>query len=260
MSQHRKGGRKAPSPPRRCWPEGGWCPAGAAALCLVQAEDREMLRTGYLSHLLASNRAACEADDYCTYLRYDDAFSGLPPHWRKVFIATHVLNTTKCRAMAWLDSDAVLAGYPSELTALLRPSKDEWKNGGRPVPLQDRDGRYLWPQQASRPDGLVPHMVIAGDNDQYRTELSPFNAGVFILTNSQMSRNILAKWRSVWVEKAISHWRRNASHSGLASTEDGTGAITGHAWICEQRHPKTGELVRCSAHSNAPSPHPSGGA
>jgi len=227
-------GRKATAR-RRCWPDGTACPTGSPSICIVQAEDRRYLRAGYLAHLLAANRVACEADPSCAYLRRDDSRSEIPPHWRKAFIAADVLNSTSCRAIAWLDSDAVLAGHPSELMNLLRPLKDERQSGGRPVPLQEHDSRYRWPSGSIRPNGIVPHMVISGENDQYRTELGPFNAGVFILANTPVARALLAKWTSAFTDRASFHWHRNASHVEVASTEDGTGAVSGHAWLCEQR-------------------------
>ena len=293
-------------------------------LCVVQAEDRPIGNgTGYLSRLLDSNRAACRAERGCLYLRRDNDFKDIAPHWRKVllcalsvllahssssfwhllqhpeylqvFIVSAVLNSTQplCPAVAWLDSDAVLAGRPAALLELLKSQP------GHYIP-QARDARYTWPEEVkgARPDGAMPHMAASGcatttgakppptashkclpstltcttaralmleslthapyimllptpdlpltrrsENDQYRREASPFNAGVFIVSNTKMGRLIFERWRQVWHELAGTHWQRNHS-----ATHDGQDDKT---WVCLQRDhdpatmAKTGGVTAC---------------
>ena len=128
-----------------------------SALCLVQAEDRPLLRdrttttnsgpvgTTGVAALLAVNRALCEADANCTYIRHDSQYKEVQPHWRKVFIGSHVLNTTRCPAIAWLDSDAVLDS--PQVTCWV--SSDRRHRGAHQLIEQAEDRRYVWPAGAA---------------------------------------------------------------------------------------------------------------
>ena len=157
-------------------------PARPTSLCIVQAEDRPLLRdlttstnsgpvgTTGVAALLATNRALCNTDANCTYIRHDDLFHEVQPHWRKVFIGSHVLNTTRCPVIAWLDSDCGLGGHPSDLLSLLRPE--------RPVVEQAEDRRYVWPPGTRKLDPVKAneiHMVASGEADIWNHNLSPFN-------------------------------------------------------------------------------------
>ena len=195
----------------------------------MQAEDRPILRdtrgfstnsasgnlgtTGF-AELLATNQALCAADANCTYVRHDSAYKNIEPHWRKVFIGSMVLNTTQCPAIAWLDSDSVLGGKPSDLLALLRPHPRSgggggiFSSGGAPE-VDDR--RYVWPRGSWKPDGSSRpgehfHMVASGEGDLYNHNLSPFNAGVWVVANTKLGRAIMSKWVSVYHEHASRHW------------------------------------------------------
>ena len=210
-----------------------------AAICLVQAEDRPLLRdrststaisaavpgvdraTG-LAALLATNRALCEADGNCSYVRHDGAYKEIEPHWRKVFIGSMVLNTTRCPAIAWLDSDAVLGGRPSDLLSLLHPPR-----GAHLEQAEDR--RYVWPAglhptPLTKPSEI--HMVVAGEGDTYNHNLSPMNAGVWIVANTRIGRGLMARWAAVWTETASKHWRRDPQ--GMHTGQDDL------SWKCTQ--------------------------
>ena len=198
-------------------------------LCVVQAEDRPILRdtrgyrtnsatgslgaTGFAT-LLETNRALCAADLNCTYVRHDGAYKDIEPHWRKVFIGSMVLNTTSCPHVVWLDSDSVLSGRPSDLLALLRPRAGSM-NG---PDVEDR--RYVWPQGVSSTSGSRPgdlfHMAASGEGDLYNHNLSPFNAGVWIVANTKLGRAIMSKWVSVYTEHAAARWTRDpqGKHTG----------------------------------------------
>jgi hypothetical protein len=201
------------------------------SLCLVQAEDRPLLRdrttatnsgpvgTTGVAALLATNRALCAADSNCTYVRHDGAYKHIQPHWRKVFVGSHVLNTSRCPAIAWLDSDAVLAGPPSDLLSLLRPRVME--GGGVRVPIeQAEDRRYVWPTGVSRLPMLKSvhdiHFVGAGEGNIWNANLSPFNAGVWIVANTRLGRAIMAKWVAAYTDHAAAHWSHDPAgkHTG----------------------------------------------
>jgi len=219
---------------------------------VVQAEDRTRLT--HLSRMLASNQAACLADPGCKYLRFDDYFRDIEPHWRKVYIVMHVLTLTSannasaphCRAVAWLDSDAVLAARPSTLTALLRPG---------PI---TRDNRYHWPDAVHHPDGVQPHMAISGENDQFRFALSPFNAGVWVVANTDMGRAIIEAWRRQWTTRIRLHWSSSASSARSSHThdesshtqhnetwEENNSSSLATQWDCRQRDQERRALVPC---------------
>lgn len=190
-----------------------------SAICVVQAEDRPLTgsrvirNNAGIARLLDHNRAACNADENCTYIRRDRAFHNVQPHWRKAFITYDILNTTRCGAVAWLDSDAVFAGRPSELLSLLHPNE---------VPIQQaRDLRYEWPDSVKREvhkdvghDGA--HFVLAGENDVFKRELSGFNAGVWLVANTPLGRAIMHTWCNVWLQNASHNWYRDPSkpHTG----------------------------------------------
>ena len=200
-----------------------------SALCLVQAEDRPLLRdrttttnsgpvgTTGVAALLAVNRALCEADANCTYIRHDSQYKEVQPHWRKVFIGSHVLNTTRCPAIAWLDSDAVLAGPPSDLLGLFRPPPPRRASAHIE---QAEDRRYVWPAGVQR---LAPlrsaqdiHFVGAGEGNIWNSNLSPFNAGVWLVANTKLGRALMARWVFAYTDHAASHWSRDpgGKHTG----------------------------------------------
>ena len=198
-----------------------------SSICIVQAEDRPLLRdlatttsngpvgTTGMSGLLETNRLLCQADSNCSYVRHDSAYKEVEPHWRKVFIASHVLNTTRCPAIAWLDSDAVLGDKPSNLLSLLRPVRA----AGTSIE-QATDHRYVWPSGARRPPAISRpseiHMVVAGEGDVYNHNLSPFNAGVWIVANTRIGRALMARWCGVYTETASKYWKRDLAgkHTG----------------------------------------------
>jgi hypothetical protein len=207
-------------------------PRRGGGLCLVQAEDRPILRdtdswstneasgslgTMGFKKLLDTNRLLCEADANCTYVRHDSKYKDVQPHWRKVFIGSMVLNTTRCPVVAWLDSDSVLAGPPSDLLALLRPPASEHAGGAMVEQADDR--RYVWPAGVRKLDSVKAgeiHMVGAGEGDMYHHNLSPFNAGVWMVANTRLGRAIMNQWVSVYAERAAAHWKRDLSgrHTG----------------------------------------------
>ena len=166
-----------------------------------------------LARVLEHNRASCEADADCTYIRRDNAFKEIQPHWRKAFVGYEVLNSTRCAAVAWMDSDTAITTRPSELLSLLHPT-------GRPI-VQARDNRYVWPADVQPHvhkdvgrDGV--HFVLAGENDVFHTKLSGFNAGVWIVANTPLGHAIMHKWCNAWLQHASRVWRRNTSqpHTG----------------------------------------------
>ena len=75
------------------------------------------------------------------------------------------------------------------------------------MPLeQASDRRYSWPAGSSggpaalsRPSDI--HMVVAGEADIYNHNLSPFNAGVWIVANTRLGRALMARWAGVRREK-----------------------------------------------------------
>ena len=193
-----------------------------------------------MAALLETNRALCESDSNCSYVRHDDAFKQIEPHWRKVFIGSLVLNTTRCPAIAWLDSDAVLGGKPSDLLSLLRPPR----SGGALIE-QAEDRRYAWPSGARRPPPISTpsqiHMVVAGEGDIYNFNLSPFNAGVWVVANTRAGRALMARWCAIWTDTASKYWHR-----------DPTGKHTGQddlSWRCtqpdERPHAAAGATRQC---------------
>jgi len=124
-----------------------------------------------------------------------------------------VLNSTRCAAVAWMDSDTAITTRPSELLSLLHPT-------GRPI-VQARDNRYVWPADVQPHvhkdvgrDGV--HFVLAGENDVFHTKLSGFNAGVWIVANTPLGHAIMHKWCNAWLQHASRVWRRNTSqpHTG----------------------------------------------
>lgn len=216
-----------------------------SGICVVQAEDRPLLRdrsgtsecgsvgcTG-MARLLADNRALCEADANCSYVRHDSAFKDVEPHWRKVFIGSQVLNTTRCPAIVWLDSDAVLGGPPSDLLSLLRPPRTASLK-------QAEDRRYVWPD-GMRPTQLAKasdvHMVVSGEGDVYNNRLSPFNAGVWVVANTRIGRALMAHWVGVYRERASKHWVRDprGKHTGQDDL----------SWKCLQPGDRPGQPREC---------------
>ena len=71
---------------------------------------------------------------------------------------------------------------------------------------------------------------VAGEGDVYNHNLSPFNAGVWIVANTRLGRALMARWCSVYTETASKYWRR-----------DPKGRHTGQddlSWRCEQPDPR----------------------
>ena len=173
-------------------------------LCILQADDGASVWARPRTHLLERSRAVCAADSNCRYLRGNNsALEALPPYWRKVLAALQVLEETSCAGLAWLDSDAALVTTsPSrDFLALLNPPDD----------VQEVDDRYLWPAGVRPPHSISPrgaHFVAAGENDRYHHELSPFNAGAWVVANTAMGQAIMRAWRDAWVNHAAAHWRR----------------------------------------------------
>ena len=207
--------------------------ARSSSICVVQAEDRPLLRdrssstnsgpvgTMGVAPLLALYKALCEADGSCSYVRHDRAYKEIQPHWRKAFIGSMVLNTTRCPVVAWLDSDAVLGGPPSDLLTLLRPPRAKGDGGSAGNIEQAEDRRYRWPEglQQLMPRTIKPgeiHMAVAGEGDVYNHNLSPFNAGVWVVANTRIGRALMAQWVRVYNETASKHWVRdpNGKHTG----------------------------------------------
>ena len=229
------------------------------------------------STLLETNRALCEADGNCSYVRHDAAFKEIEPHWRKVFIGSLVLNSTRCPAIAWLDSDAVLGGRPSDLLSLLRPPR-----ATGPVE-QAEDRRYVWPPGHGRPPPLTKpseiHMVAAGEGDVYNHNLAPFNASVWIVANTRLGRALMSKWASVYTETASRYWQRDprGKHTGqddlswrCVQPDERAGAAAGATRTCDfskehyeqgafvhhvLTHPRFGRAVRLVPWRVLQSPH-----
>jgi hypothetical protein len=161
-------------------------------------------------------------------------------HISQVFIVSDMLQRprSRCSTIVWLDSDAVVARRPAQLADLLNwtasifpsTSSQNWDNRLHGSVAQARDRRYKWPENSPRPIGRTPHMALAGDNDQYQFELSPFNAGVWVISNSDIGRHIMRAWRKAWEDHAHDHWRLKNSSK----------------WECLQRDPEHGAIVPCT--------------
>uniref|UniRef100_A0A7S4BP46 Uncharacterized protein n=2 Tax=Chrysotila carterae TaxID=13221 RepID=A0A7S4BP46_CHRCT len=130
------------------------------------------------------------------------------------------MNSTNCPALAWIDSDAQLTCQPSELLGLMRSPSVTGE--------EHLDSRYVWPSGTPK---LPPtheatddySMAITGENDQFRFNLTPFNAGVWVIANNPAGRAIMDHWTRVYVDSASAFWKppKNAS-----------GTLTESRWTC----------------------------
>lgn len=136
---------------------------------VVQYDNREL--KGRIVELMNRNKFYCELHN-CLYIFFNSGFENVPPYWRKVHIINKVLNMRTAkdgprifRGAMWLDTDAVIWDYIKFGLSELAPKHVAFVYG-------------------SDPEGLsVP---------------SPFNAGVWIVRNSNAGRDIVHRWMSLY--------------------------------------------------------------
>jgi len=145
--------------------------------------DNRPLSEEYLI-LQKSNR------DYCTFHGYDYLFYqrefDIPPYWIKVFLVRRVLNSGKYKGVLWLDTDAVIHNNSLSLFGLTRLKSDQY------------------------------HFYYSPDNPRWA---SPFNAGVFLVKNSIIGRQIIETWwnsynPSVWIYDKELGWCTDCEWAG----------------------------------------------
>jgi hypothetical protein len=141
------------------------------------------------------DRPVCERDsagiernrEYSKRHGYDHIFlkeghADLPPYWRKVKAVNDAIVSDKYRGVLWLDTDAYIHNNDIELGSLLE------------------DGRDIY---------------IAND-----TTNNKFNAGVWLVRNTDVGKKIMTTWLSkynpsAWKKKEDGKWTTDSRWSGI---------------------------------------------
>ena len=99
---------------------------------------------------------------YCSLYGYDYILDvkeyNLPPYWIKVKLAQELLNTNKYKGILWMDTDAVVDNFSISLESICLPNKS---------------------------------IYYSFDNDS-------FNAGVWLLLNDKVGKNIINEWATLY--------------------------------------------------------------
>lgn len=170
------------------------------SLCIVQYDDRfesdeGKNKLGMQYTLANANREMCEDSDNCTYIRRNntnqlsESVRERPEYWQKVAHVQNVLqdDTYGCDYVMWMDTDAVLTERPSVVLDKLIANAD------------------------------TADFIAAPDNqvmDEW-TQKSPFNAGVFVVKNTESGQNLMQEWQDHW-DKVQDLWTED---NGNWSTE-----------------------------------------
>ena len=155
-------------------------------IIVLQIEDRE---TDFLSSAMNSNKSICSVNglEYMFVKKVDN----YPPYWGKIAKIRDILNEIKLTDVDyvfWVDSDAFFINFSKE----------------RLFSFLDKHNNY---------DFICTH-----DMPPWNTD---FNAGVFIVKNSDNGRNIISKWLSyyhpnVWkYDESLKKWSTDAEWAGV---------------------------------------------
>lgn len=140
-------------------------------LCIVQGDNRNTFDT-----LMELNRLKCTETKSCKYFKFK-TFKHVEPHWRKVLWTLQVMEANVCDSTLWMDGDAILSKNANvqNISSLFRGK----------------------------------HFVLSGENDIYHYNLSPFNAGVWLV--HRLGSDILSSWSNVWHNKIRYMWNHTIS-------------------------------------------------
>lgn len=144
----------------------------AASMCVVQMDDRpaDDRALQQVQPLLEHNREAAGAEGV-PYTFYDRG-GEMPPYWQKVRIVADALSSGRCDSVLWLDSDAAVANGYAQLARLLPEDK---------------------------------HMLVGRDLPEYAAYgPTGFNAGAFLVRNSEVGRAIVDEWLTLFPSHAWS--------------------------------------------------------
>jgi hypothetical protein len=118
---------------------------------------------------------------------YDHIFlqgghTDLPPYWRKVQAVKDAISSDKYRGVLWLDTDAYIHNNNIELGSIVENGRDIYKSGD--------------------------------------TTNNKFNAGVFLVMNTDVGKKIMNTWRSkykpsTWKKKDDGKWTTDSMWSGV---------------------------------------------
>ena len=156
-------------------------------LCIVQGDDRSTFK-----RFMELNRIKCSATMNCKYFRHG-SLTNVQPHWRKVFWTHKVLQNEPCDCALWMDGDAVIS---------------------QNVNIQNISNLFRGKD-----------FVLSGENDVFHYNLSPFNAGVWMVHRRGL--DILQAWEKVWTNNIRHRWNR---------TQD--------SWSCIENNNKTCPFAR----------------
>jgi hypothetical protein len=129
---------------------------------LVLQYDNRPLDDSY-SELIKINKRYCEKHNY--EYKFIDTYYDLPVYWIKVHLLNEILKTNVYHGIFWLDTDACIYNPTIKLENLMLENKSF----------------YLSP-----------------DNKLWD---SPFNAGVFMVLNTEMGREIIDEWMKCYNDK-----------------------------------------------------------
>lgn len=141
-------------------------------ICIIQYDDRELDEK--LSHLKNLNKTYCKLHNI-DYRFYNKVNVDLPPYWIKVYLVQKLLPSFDY--VMWIDTDAYL-GNVHNLNQFIQRH------------IEDKD------------------FLLSSDMPPWVTH-SPFNAGVFVVKNSEIGNNLINKWMSKFRPYK---WKKNKSN------------------------------------------------